>query len=102
MRYATWNISFVDNATEGTTPEPMIRSKGGQTFGILNINETKILGQISDNSDLTGLEKWQVVEITQQEALDIALSFDSRFTLDNDGSIYAPIKTQDWDSLTIS
>lgn len=102
MKYATWIISFADNPLEGTTPDSVIKSKGGQSFGILNIDEITVLGQISDNSDLTRLEKWRVVEITQQEALDIALTFDSRFTVDENGSIYALRAHQPWDAVVIA
>jgi len=69
MKYATWVV-----ASDGTTPEPEIRAKGGQADGAMTLIFDTILGYVSDDADLSGLEKWSVTSLTSAQALTQAQS----------------------------
>lgn len=89
MRYATWKVYFPANSTEGYTPEPIIRERGGTAEGALGTNNLMV-GYISDNANLTNLELYEVKEITQQQALDLAIQFNPNCFMGNDGKINFP------------
>jgi hypothetical protein len=72
MKYATWKVYFPANSNEGYTPEPIIRERGGTAEGAVETSDL-IVGYISNNADLTNLEQYEATEITQQEALDLAI-----------------------------
>lgn len=92
MRYATWKVYFPAGSNEGYTPEPIIRERGGTAEGAIGTNDLMV-GYISENADLTNLEQYEAKEITQQEALDLAIAFNSACYMDNDGKINFPKPT---------
>jgi len=89
MRYATWKVYFPANSAEGYTPEPIIRERGGTAEGGLGTNDL-IIGYVSDNANLTNLEPYEVKEITQQQALNLAIQFNPSCSMGNDGKINFP------------
>ena len=86
MKYATWIIS----RPEGSTPEPLIRSRGGQASGGVMLDSETVLGYVWNDVDLTGLTKWNFTEKTQQEALALAQAVNPECFLADDGTIQAP------------
>ena len=89
MRYATWKVYFPANSNEGYTPEPIIRERGGTAEGAIETNDL-IVGYISDNADLSNLEQYEINEITQQQALDLAIQFNPGCYMGDDGKINYP------------
>lgn len=87
MRYFTWNTVWDKESKYGTTPESSVTA--GILEGGFEYEGTSIVGYGSDDVDITNLDKWSVVEITQQECLDFALALNPKcFILD--GKIAAP------------
>lgn len=86
MKYATWTIS----RPEGSTPEPLIRSRGGQASGGVMLNVDTVLGYVWNDVDLTGLDQWDFTEKTQAQALSLAQSVNSQCFVGDDGTIQAP------------
>ena len=85
MKYATWII-----ASDGTTPESVIRQKGGQAEGAMTLTFNAILGYVSDDADLTGLEKWSVTPQTSAQALTLAQSVSPDVYYSSAGTFIAP------------
>jgi len=92
MKYATWKVYFPANSNEGYTPEPIIRERGGTAEGAVGTNEL-IVGYVSDNADLTNLEQYDVKEITQQQALNLATQFNPDCYMGDDGKLNYPKPT---------
>lgn len=88
MRYATWQVNFNDNPTEGTTPESAVNT--GTLEGFEYIAPFTILGHVSDDADLSGLTKWNVKEVTATEALRLAKIVNSSTSLDENGALVKP------------
>ena len=86
MKYATWTVS----QPEGTTPEPLIRSRGGQALGGLMLDANTVLGYVWNDVDLTGLDAWNFTEKTQEQALTLAQALNLECFLADDGTIQAP------------
>ena len=86
MKYATWIIS----RPEGSTPEPLIRSRGGQASGGLMLDSETILGYVWNDVDLSGLDKWNFTEKTYVQALELAQAVNSECFFGDDGTIQAP------------
>ena len=86
MKYETWTIS----RPEGTTPEPLIRSRGGQASGGLMLDGETVLGYVWNDVDLTGLEKWNFSTMTHLEAMAIAQAMNPECFFGDDGTIQAP------------
>ena len=88
MRYATWSVNFASDSLQGTTPESIIRERGGEASGALNLNDFTFVGYFSDNSDISELELWNFQEITSTEALSY---FPKNATIVENGIIFVPI-----------
>ena len=86
MKYATWIIS----RPEGSTPEPLIRSRGGQASGGLMLDSETILGYVWNDVDLSGLDKWNFTEKTYTQALGLAQALSPECFFGDDGTIQAP------------
>ena len=87
MKYFTWNTVF-DDLGYGNTPETSVTT--GTLEGGFDYQGTSIVGYGSNNVNISGLEKWSVVEITQAEALNFAKSLNSNCYVNDDGKIQAP------------
>ena len=85
MKYATWII-----ASDGTSPQEAIAAKGGQSEGVFSIPFNTILGYVSDDADLTGLEKWSVTPQTSAQALAIAKSYAPDAYYSSSGTFITP------------
>jgi len=90
MKYVKWSVFFEPGATEGYTPEVIIRTRGGWAEGGFGISTFGIIGYTSDDADLSGLEDYNVKEITQAEALAAAQAINPECWVDTDGKINSP------------
>ena len=90
MKYATWKVSFSSGNDLGTTPDSIIRSKGGNAQGMFEHGLHTIVGMYSDDADVSSLEEWSFTTITTEQALEIAKSYNENCVVNLDGSISAP------------
>ena len=90
MKYVKWSVFFEPNTVEGYTPETIIRTRGGWAEGGFSITAFEIIGYTSDDADLSGLENYNVEEITQEAALTIAQAINPECVLGEDGKINTP------------
>jgi hypothetical protein len=88
MRYATWKVNFEDNPKEGTTPERFV--KLGNLDSYIYVAPFTIMGYVSDDADLSDLEKWEVSEITSEEALAFAKIDHADSLINENGFITKP------------
>lgn len=89
MKYFTWNIFFDNGSQYGTTPESSVTT--GKLEGGFEYQNASIVGYGTDNVDVVGLDKWSVVEITQEQALAYAQALNSECYVNNEEKIQAPI-----------
>lgn len=94
MRYAKWIIYFEPNSNEGTTPAEIIESRGGWLKGKFHLSTFEVVGYISDDVDLSGLENYQMQELSASEALTLAKSINADCSIKDNGEINFP-KTED-------
>jgi hypothetical protein len=87
MRYFTWNIVW-DDSFYGTTPESSVTI--GKLEGGFEYQPTSIVGYGTNNVSIVGLNKWSVVEITQEQALAYAQALNPECYVNNEGKIQAP------------
>lgn len=86
MKYATWIIK----RPEGSTPEPLIRSRGGQASGGMMLDGETVLGYVWNDVDLSGLDSWEFTVKTHTEALALAQGVNPECFFADDGTIQAP------------
>tara|TARA_R110002020_G_scaffold2255_1_gene10555 strand:- start:774 stop:1058 length:285 start_codon:yes stop_codon:yes gene_type:complete len=85
MIYLKWKI------TDGTGPEDTIFSRGGHAFaGWAVASDRYRVGYLDSAVDLSGLETWDVTELTESEALAFCQDFYADATVDSDGYITPP------------
>jgi hypothetical protein len=90
MKYATWKLNFI-NPEYGTGPEPEIVANGGTAEGAW------VDGDITDGGTVLGyftgdapnLAPWEFAEVTQEAALEFAVSIDATAYLLSNGRIGA-------------
>lgn len=90
MKYAIWKVSFTNGQNNGTTPDSIIRERGGQAQGMFEHGLHTIVGMYSEDADVSSLEEWFFQTITAEEALEIAKSHNENCVVNSDGSISAP------------
>jgi hypothetical protein len=91
MKYAIWEVYFAADSNEGSTPDPIIRERGYDATGLFHISTFTILGCVSDDADLSNLDDYKVQEITNDKALEIALTLNNTAHLDDNGDLsFAP------------
>ncbi len=74
MIYLTWKLS---EGTWGTGPEEEVASRGGKAYPseFCDTSTGLRLGYMPTSCDMTGLETWEVTEITEAEALTFAQNY---------------------------
>jgi hypothetical protein len=88
MIYATWTVHF----PEGSTPELVIRSRGGQASGGLMLDAFTVLGYVWGVASLTDLDEWNFTQKTSAEALALAQAVNPDCYLADDGTITSPVE----------
>ena len=86
MKYASWTI----DRSDGSTPEPTIRDRGGEASGGFMKDSETVVGYVWSDCDLTGLDKWNFSTMTSTQALAIAQGLNAECFLGVDGTIQAP------------
>jgi hypothetical protein len=94
MRYAKWVIYFEPNSNEGTTPAEILESRGGWLKGKFHLSTFEVVGYVSGGVDLSGLENYQIQELTASEALTLAQTINADCTIKDNGELVFP-KTTD-------
>ena len=85
MIYLKWKLS---EGTWGTGPEGTIYDRGSKAMaGWAVDNDGYRIGYLTDSVDLTGLETWDVTEVTESEALAFCQNIWSDATVGEDGFI---------------
>lgn len=82
MKYYTYKIDFSNNLNEGTVPSNI---DGGFEY-----EPFRLVGYSLNSLNLVDLEKWEVSEITQEEAINFALKINPDMSLNENGRISAP------------
>ena len=73
MTYLKWRLS---NDVWGTGPEGTIDDRGGHAEAGWAIDDDGYrIGYLTQTADLTGLETWDVTEVTESEALAFCQQF---------------------------
>lgn len=90
MKYLKWSIYFEPEAKEGTTPEEIIKNDGGWAEGGIGLGGLDIIGYTSDDIDLTKLSNYNIQELTQVEALNMAKNINPDCYLKTNGKIGSP------------
>lgn len=88
MRYAKWKINFSDNPNEGTGPDSFVIS--GTVEGGFEIAPFEIVGYLSDDVEISEFHKWEMTELSQEQALELALESNKEAFITEAGRISIP------------
>jgi hypothetical protein len=94
VRYLTWKLTWPGDAQYGVGPEPVVADNGGRLEASSWVNPTveagTILGYLNGDVDLSLLADWDVIELTEAEALAFAQAINSDAFMLDDGRIGEP------------
>ena len=86
MDYLKWKLS--DNGFSGTGPEKVIAESGGHAEASEYVDgEGYRIGYMTKTADLTGLETWDVKQVTESEALAFCQNIWAEAVIDENGFI---------------
>ena len=86
MDYLKWKLS--DNGFSGTGPEKVIAESGGHAEASEYVDgEGYRIGYMTKTADLTGLETWDVTQVTESEALAFCQNIWAEAVIDENGFI---------------
>jgi hypothetical protein len=98
LNYATWKLNFTD-PKYGTGPEDKIGELGFGAKAAWVAGEPEkgatILGYVTEPVDESELTTWQVINISQADALDFCLDINPKAYLLPDGKIGAPYEADE-------
>ena len=93
MTYLKWKLS---EGTWGTGPEETIADRGGHADAGWAVDDDGYrIGYLTQTAALTGLETWDVTEVTEAEALTFCQQFYADAEVLPDGRISAPPPPED-------
>ena len=88
MTYLKWELS---EGVWGTGPEGTIADRGGRAEASWAVgNDGYRIGYLTQTADLTGLETWDVTEVTEAQALTFCRQFYEDAEVLPDGRISGP------------
>ena len=90
MNYAKWKTYFAPGATEGFTPEKEMAERGGFVEGVVALPDLFYLGYISEETNLDGLDHYEITRLTKKDALVLAQSVNPDVFLDESGKFDWP------------
>jgi hypothetical protein len=82
MRYVTWKLYWKPDEKYGRGPEAKIGEAEGAFFTGPDPHDT-IVGYVHSDHDLSGLEDWNVQEITGEQAIALAQQINAGATMSN-------------------
>lgn len=95
MRYLTWKLTWPGDAQYGFGPESVVAENGGHLEASSWVNPSvetgTILGYLAGDVDLALLADWDVVELTEADALAFAQALNGQAFLAENGFIGVPI-----------
>lgn len=93
MIYAKWKILFDPQTDEGTDPGAVVTQRGDSITGVVmtqpNAPKNWIYGYLNDDFDFSGLDDWQITQVTREEMLEAAQQENPNCYLDENGRIAA-------------
>ena len=88
MTYLKWKLS---EGTSGTGPEGVIAARGGKASAGSYVDAAGYrIGYLTQIADLTGLEMWDVTEVTEAQALTFCQAIWEDAEVLPDGRISGP------------
>jgi|TARA_R100001530_G_C4255155_1_gene138942 hypothetical protein len=83
--YLKWKLA---EGTWGTGPEAIINDRGSTAMASWAVDDDGYrIGYLTDSVDLSGLETWDVTEVTESEALAFCQNIWADATVDSNGYI---------------
>ena len=93
MTYLKWKLS---EGTSGTGPEGVIAARGGKASAGSYVDAAGYrIGYLTQTAALTGLETWDVTEVTEAEALTFCQQFYADAEVQDGGTISGPPPPED-------
>ncbi len=93
MTYLKWKLS---EGTSGTGPEGVIAARGGKASAGSYVDAAGYrIGYLTQIADLTGLEMWDVTEVTEAQALTFCQAIWEDAEVLPDGRISGPVPLED-------
>lgn len=95
MKYITWSLIWKDGYGYG--PEALVAENGARlesAHAKPGVANGTILGYLTGDLDLSLLSDWNVVELTQDEALAFVQQINSEASVDQDGFIVLPVEEE--------
>jgi hypothetical protein len=93
MTYLKWKLS---EGTWGTGPEETIADRGGHADAGWAVDDDGYrIGYLTQTAALTGLETWDVTEVTEAEALTFCQQFYADAEVQDGGTISGPPPPED-------
>lgn len=94
MKYAKWKLTWQGEPSYGYGPDPIVVGRGDSIEGAFFEGDGDphnfIYGYLNDGFDFTGLEAWQITEVTQAEILEKAQELNPECYIDDNGKVAAP------------
>ena len=94
MIYGKWKLTWQGEPSEGYGPDPIVTGRGDSIEGALFEGDGDphnfIYGYLNDGFDYTGLEAWQITEVTQAEILQKAQEINPECYIDDNGRLAYP------------
>ena len=92
MIYAKWKLDFSGDPNHGVGADPIVVGRGDSIEGAFFVGASNdwIYGYLNDGFDYTGLEAWQITEVTQVEILEKAQELNPECYIDDNGKVAAP------------
>lgn len=89
MIYAKWKLTWQGEPSEGYGPDSIVVGRGDSIEGAFFVGAPQdwIYGYLNDGFDYTGLEAWQITEVTQAEILAKGQELDPECYIDDNGRI---------------
>lgn len=94
MIYGKHKLVWQGEPETGFGPDEIIRERGDSITGAFYESTPQgwIYCYLNDGFDFTGLEAWQVTEVTQAEILEKAQEHDPNAFVNPDGQIQFPLR----------
>ena len=94
MIYARWKLIWDGEPPQGYGPQEIAKSRGDSVdtafFGEPHAPKNYLYGYLNDGFDFSGLDAYEMSEITQIDMLEKAQELNPKCYIDDNGRITAP------------